>query len=358
MPSRRPPVHSTDPNSPDHLQMSLAAAMTLGLKEGLFFRNARLYCLNLLLTYPEGCRANCSYCGLQKSREGTFGQKSFIRVAWPTYDLETIIQKTLEKKDRLFRICISMITHPRALEDTLYLTKRFQREVGLPISILITPSSMSPSDLQELKKQGAQMAAVALDLATRDLFNLHRGRGVEGPHRFDHYWSMLGATAHIFGKNKAGCHLIVGLGEREEAMVDRIQRVRDLGARTHLFSFYPEKGSRLAQAKPCPVDQYRRIQLARYLIDFDYGRAEDMSFDEQGRIVSFGLKKSEVGQWIDSGKPFMTSGCPGGGMETACNRPYGDGPPRDIRSFPFPLEEEDVALVKRQLLTVRISGWL
>ena len=95
--------------------MSLAAAMTLGLKEGLFFRNARLYCLNLLLTYPEGCRANCAYCGLQKSREGAFGEKSFIRVAWPTYDLETIIQKTKEQKNRLFRICISMITHPRAV---------------------------------------------------------------------------------------------------------------------------------------------------------------------------------------------------------------------------------------------------
>ena len=60
-------------SSPDYLQMSLAAAMTLGLKEGLFYRNARLYCLNLLLTYPQGCHANCAYCGLQKSREGAFG---------------------------------------------------------------------------------------------------------------------------------------------------------------------------------------------------------------------------------------------------------------------------------------------
>jgi lipoyl synthase len=340
---------SGPPSSPDYLQMSLAAAMTLGLKEGLFYRNARLYCLNLLLTYPEGCRANCAYCGLQKSREGDFGRKSFIRVAWPTYDLETIIQKTKEHKRRLFRICISMITHPRALQDTLDLTERFHREVDLPISILMNPSSMSNSDLQELKKKGAQMAAVALDLATADLFERHRGRGVGGPHRFDRYWSLLGCSAEIFGKDKAGCHLIVGLGEREEAMVQRIQMVRDLGARTHLFSFFPEKGSRLAREKPCPVDQYRRIQLARYLIDGDYSRAENMSFDDQGRILSYGLKRSEVEQWMETGKPFMTSGCPGGGMEAACNRPFGDGPPRDIRSFPFALEEEDIALVKQQL---------
>ena len=336
-------------SSPDYLQMSLAAAMTLGLKEGLFFRNARLFCLNLLLTYPEGCRGNCAYCGLQKSREGAFGEKSFIRVAWPTYDLETIIQKTLEQKNRLFRVCISMITHPRAVQDTLYLTQRFQREVGLPISILMNPTSMTPSDLKALKKSGAQMAAVALDLATKDLFDQYRGPGVGGPHRFEQYWSMLEAAIEIFGKNKTGCHLIVGLGEKEVEMVQRIQRVKDLGARTHLFSFYPEKGSRLSRENPCPVDQYRRIQLARYLIDFDHGRAERMEFDDQGRIVSFGLNKSGLDQWIESGKPFMTSGCPGGGMETACNRPYGDGPPRDIRSFPFSLEEGDITLVKQQM---------
>ena len=47
----------------------------------------------------------------------------------------------------------------------------------------------------------------------------------------------------------------------------------------------------------------------------------------------------------------MTSGCPGGGLETACNRPFGDGPPSDIRSYPFPPEEEDVARIKDQM------GW-
>ncbi|MBI5606865.1 MAG: radical SAM protein [Deltaproteobacteria bacterium] len=339
------------PSSPEYLQMSLAAAMTLGLKEGLFFRNARLYCLNLLLTYPEGCRANCAYCGLQKSREGAFGEKSFIRVPWPTYDLETIMRETIAHKARLHRVCISMITHSRAVQDTLYLTERFHREVGLPVSILMNPTSMKPSDLQEMKRKGAQMAAVALDLATEDLFDLHRGKGVGGPHRFDQYWEMLSATAEVFGRNKAGCHLIVGMGEREDQMIQRIQKVRDLGARTHLFSFFPEKGSRMAHKKSCPVDQYRRIQLARYLIDFDHCRAEDLEFDDQGRIISFGLKKSEVEQWIDTGRPFMTSGCPGGGMEAACNRPYGDGPASDIRSFPFPLEAQDIALVKQQL------GW-
>ena len=339
------------PSSPEYLQMSLAAAMTLNLKEGLFFRNARLYCLNLLLTYREGCRGNCSYCGLQKSRDGVFSEKSFIRVSWPSYDLETILRRTLENRHKLHRVCLSMITHPRALEDTLYLICRFREAVGLPISVLMNPTSMKTGDVAALRQAGAQMAAVALDLADEALFDRHRGSGAKGPHRFDHYWGMLAATAEVFGKNRAGCHLICGMGEREEDLILRIQSVRDLGARTHLFSFYPEKGSRLADAPPCPAGQYRRVQLARFLIDNDLARAEEMRFDGKGRVSDFGLEQSAVESWIHSGRPFMTSGCPGGGLETACNRPFGDGPPSDIRSYPFPLEPGDVARVKEQM------GW-
>jgi len=338
-------------SSPNYLQMSLAAAMTLNLKEGLFFRNARLYCLNLLLTYPEGCRGNCSYCGLQHSREGAYAEKSFIRVSWPTYDLETILKKSRENRHKLHRVCLSMVTNPRAQEDTLYLIGRFREEVGLPISVLMNPTSMKPEDVRDLKGAGAQMATVALDLADEALFDRHRGRGVRGPHRFEHYWSMLATTAEVFGKDQAGCHLICGMGEREEDLIRRVQSVRDLGARTHLFSFYPEKGSRLADAAPCPAGPYRRVQLARFLIDNDLCRSQVMAFDDEGRIKDFGLPPEDLEHWIQSGRPFMTSGCPGGGMETACNRPFGDGPPSDIRSYPFPPEAEDLVRIRDQM------GW-
>ena len=93
----------------------------------------------------------------------------------------------------------------------------------------------------------------------------------------------------------------------------------------------------------------RRVQLARFLIDHDLSRSEVMTFDEEGRVKDFGLPPEDLEPWIDSGRPFMTSGCPGGGLETACNRPFGDGPPSDIRSYPFSLEPEDVTRVKEQL---------
>ena len=55
--------------SPEYVQLSTAAAMTLGLMPGRMHRCSCTRCLNLLLTYPEGCRANCAYCGLARHRE-------------------------------------------------------------------------------------------------------------------------------------------------------------------------------------------------------------------------------------------------------------------------------------------------
>lgn len=43
--------------SPEYLQISMAAAMTLGIVPGQFYRNTRLSCINTLLTYPSGCHA-------------------------------------------------------------------------------------------------------------------------------------------------------------------------------------------------------------------------------------------------------------------------------------------------------------
>ena len=54
---------------------------------------------------------------------------------------------------------------------------------------------------------------------------------------------------------------------------------------------------------------------------------------------------------INSGKPFVTSGCPGAGdvEVSACNRPYGDSAPSDIRSFPFLPQDEDISAIKAQV---------
>src|SRR5512136_513223 len=98
--------------SPAYVQTSLAASLTLGLQEGAFHRNARLKGLNLLLHYEEGCSGRCHFCGLSRSRRESPQGKTFIRVSWPIYPLEEIINRS-RTKDQIHRVCISMITHPK-----------------------------------------------------------------------------------------------------------------------------------------------------------------------------------------------------------------------------------------------------
>jgi lipoyl synthase len=180
-----------EPESPEYVRMSLAAAMTLGFKPGIFYRNARLYCINLLLTYNSGCSARCAYCGLSAKRPGSYGKKSFIRVAWPNHAVSDIIEAIGNRRKRVKRICISMITHKRAIEDTKTLCARFRAAYDVPVSLLISPTLVTRDDLLDFKAAGADRIGVAIDLATPALFEKFRGKGVGGPHRWETYWQCL-----------------------------------------------------------------------------------------------------------------------------------------------------------------------
>lgn len=333
--------------SPQYIQTSLAASLTLGFQQGSFHRNAKLKGLNLLLHYEEGCLGRCHFCGLSKLRPEGLRGKTFIRVDWPLYPLEKIIERA-KCKDQIHRVCISMITHPMAMEDTLYVIKRFKEETDLSISALITPTLLHGEDsLEAMKKAGADRVGIAIDAATTELFDRLRGKGVGGPHRWDHYWEVVRMATSIFRKFQVGIHLIVGLGETEREMMEAIQKAQDMGAHTHLFSFYPEKGTPMEDHSPPPLTQYRKIQLARWIVNESLGSADGMEFDEKERLVDFGI---DIEPLIQIGEPFMTSGCPGRDGKVACNRPYGNERPSGrIRNFPFMPEPEDIEEIKSQL---------
>ncbi|MBO8126063.1 MAG: radical SAM protein [Firmicutes bacterium] len=323
--------------------------MTIGLKPGRFYRGAELRCLNLLLTYEDGCRGRCSYCGLAQERLVPSSGRTFIRVRWPVYPLETVLRQVENHPHSLERVCISMLTHPKALQDTVELVRRFKGETDLSISALVAPSAMADLEgsLTAIKDAGADRCGIAIDAATPQLFARHRGEGVKGPHRWERFWQAVETAVQVFGPFKVGIHLIVGLGESEEEMVRVIQEAQDQGAHTHLFSFFPEPGSALAAHLQPPLGQYRRIQLARYLINERGHTAQKMTFSE-GKITDFGYP--DLAEVIEEGEAFLTSGCPGKTCRYACNRPYGNERPSEaIRNFPFPPEPSDIAEIKEQL---------
>ncbi len=353
----RPDYHVKTPEmrSPEYVQMSTAAAITLGLVPGKMHRTSCTHCLNLLVTYPEGCRANCAYCGLARHREESrdYADRNFIRVDWPTARYDEVIARVKAGSDKgqFQRMCISMITHPNSNADTFVLLEKWVREVPqVPVSILSNPTTLEKDDLIRLRDMGADIFTVALDAVTPEIFERTRGKGVDSPHKYEHYWRAIEWAAEVFGPEKFGAHLIGGMGETEREILEVAQKIRDLGGHNHMFAFFPERGSLMEDWPPVDRGQWRRVQLARYIIDYAGGSFRDMEFDAGGRVTGFGVPQEKLEALINSGTPFQTSGCPGKEDNvSACNRPYGDSSPTDILSFPFALAKRDVVKVRRQL---------
>lgn len=353
----RPDYHVKTPEmrSPEYVQMSTAAAITLGLIPGKMHRTACTHCLNLLVTYPEGCRANCAYCGLARHREEArdYADRNFIRVDWPTARYNEVIERVKAGTDKgqFQRMCISMITHPNSNDDTFVLLERWTREVPqVPVSILSNPTTLEKDDLVRMRELGADIFTVALDAVTPEIFERTRGKGVDSPHKYEQYWRAIEWAADVYGAEKFGAHLICGMGETEREILDVAQRIRDMGGHNHMFAFYPERGSLMEDWPAADRGQWRRVQLARYIIDYAGGHFRDMRFDDEGRVVDYGVPQSKLEALIAAGTPFRTSGCPGKEDDvSACNRPYGDSSPTDILSFPFALKKRDIAKIQRQL---------
>ena len=344
--------------SPEYVQMSTAAAITLGIMPGKMFGCSCTRCLNLLLTYPEGCRANCAYCGLARHREADrdYADRNFIRVDWPAVPMAEIIDKVARdgEKTPFHRMCISMITHPNSDADTVTVLKQWTDRIApemVPVSILSNPTTMTRADVKRLHELGADIFTVAIDAVTPEIFDRTRGRGVQSPHSWAKYWEILEHARDIFGNQKFGAHLIVGMGETEAETLHLVQRLVDMGGHSHMFCFFPEKGSLMDHLPATPRDQWRRVQLARYLIDYRGVRVERMAFDDMGRVANFGIPTRELDTIIEQGLAFRTSGCPGKVREdlSACDRPYGDSPASNIASYPFQPTAPDLRKIRHQL---------
>ena len=419
----------------------MAAAMTLGLKPGRFWRGARLHCINLLLTYEDGCVGACAYCGLSRVRsEGSNdGQdvraargsesglqaeegsrlkpvlqtakpvlrtavsvlqtvepvlrtkgRTFIRVQWPTYPLREVLVRLPGCRDAR-RVCISMVTHRRALEDTIAIAEAIRRETAkekqsglrrarsspegpphskesgeqkqsgggpphskessIPISALVTPTLVDAGGLERLRAAGVDKIGIAIDAATPALFDRLRGASAGGSHRWETYWERFAEAVEVCGRGNVGAHFIAGLGETERDLAGAFQTVHDLGGLNQLFSFFPECGSPMADAAPPPMDSYRRIQLAAHLIDSEIASADDFAFDsETGRILSFGISEPQLERIVATGEPFTTRGCAGPDGRVACNRPFANSlPGPGLRNYPFAPDAEDLERIRLQL---------
>ncbi|MEJ2271013.1 MAG: radical SAM protein, partial [Candidatus Bathyarchaeota archaeon] len=240
------------------------------------------------------------------------------------------------------RVCIQSLNYPEVFSDLLTLVKEIKTKTAVPLSVSCKP--LTQKKMKDLAKAGVNRISVALDAATEKIFNTVKGQSVGGPYQWKRQHKALKNAVKIFGEGSVSTHLIVGLGETENEFCQAIQWCVDSGVYPALFAFTPLPGTAFENKLQPSLSSYRRIQLAHYLLTHKKAHISHIKFDTNDQIIKFDIEKSELLSIIDSGKPFLTSGCPG------CNRPYyNERPGGSLYNYPRELQLEEIAAIKEIL---------
>ncbi|MEM2109337.1 MAG: radical SAM protein [Candidatus Odinarchaeota archaeon] len=296
-----------------------------------------------LMTYFKNkCLANCSFC--TQARSSSTNNNSLSRVSWPEFELEKLFEDYSDVKfNFLKRICIQAMNYKSVFRDIVKIVRYVKNVSKLPVSLSIKP--LNSKQIRLLHEEGVERICFPMDAASEKLFKTFKGVGVGGPYDFKTHLNALNKAVEIFGRFNVTTHLIIGLGETEKEAVEFIFNMRQLGVNVGLFALTPLKGTFLEDAKPPLKESYRRVQLARYLIFNENLSREELTFDRNGLIKDINLPLNQLNKIIQSGKPFLTSGCPG------CNRPYYNervsGP---VYNYPsMDLVKKDIQKIKTEL---------
>ncbi|MCP3960983.1 MAG: radical SAM protein [bacterium] len=336
--------------SPDWVRISYASALALRFKSGRFQRPFDFGGINLLLTYDQGCRSDCGYCGLARSRQGAYEDKSFIRVEWPLVGTDELVDRMAEHEEKLTRLCISMVTHGYAYRDTLEITRRIRSRLATPLSILVAPPTLNEERLRALKDAGTDMIGIGLDAVTEELFRQIRSDVPRGGLKWDNYWNIVHQARDLYGPWKVNCHTLVGLGETDHDLIGIFDDLLERQIFSYLFCFNPEPDSRMAEHPKTPVRRWRRVQLAKFLLEECGLEPGAFDYDDEGTLARIHAPAELVERAVRDGHAFMTNGCPSAGGEPGCTRPMGSWRPTEApRDYPWQPTDADRAAVLEQL---------
>lgn len=344
------PGRAPSQNSPDWVRISYASAIVLRFRSGRFTQEFPFGGINLLLSYDDGCKSDCGYCGLARNRPGDYEDKSFIRVEWPLVRTDELVDRLARHEDRLTRLCISMVTHGRAYPDTLDITRRLTERVRAPLSLLVAPPTLNEQRLRTLKEAGADMIGIGIDAVTEELFASLRTNVPKGGLKWDQYWKIVGHARDIYGPWHVNCHTLVGLGESDAQLMAIFERLLHQQIFSYLFCFNPEPDSRLGNRPKTPVERWRRIQLAKFLLEERGLDPSAFVYDDDGALARVRAPRALVEEVVHDGYAFMTNGCPSSGGEPGCTRPMGSWrPTEDPRDYPWRPTAEDEHAIRAQL---------
>jgi biotin synthase-related radical SAM superfamily protein len=324
----------------EKIRVSTGSAIILGLLRGNL--DAKPTTVYLLMCRNEKCFANCGFCSQARESKGRADRLS--RVTWPIFPTRQVVDE-IEKdtrENRIKRICIQTLNYPEVFDDLLLLVREIKSRIDVPLSVSSQP--LNPEKLKALAEAGVNRISIALDAAAEKIFEKIKGQDIGGPYGWKKQHKALNEAVKVFGEGSVSTHLIVGLGETEKELYQTIQWCTDSGVYPALFAFTPIAGTALENNSPPSLKRYRRAQVAHYLLTHRKTRVEKMKFDNKGGLTNFGVSKDSLREIVETGEPFVTSGCPG------CNRPYyNERPGGTMYNYPRQLRLEEIAEAKKLL---------
>ncbi len=309
----------------EKIRVSVGSASVLGLVSTRY-KISPTNCY--LMTFTDGkCNANCSFC--PQARSSGSSRERLSRINWPTFNFSEFLTKLkkMSGSKKFKRICVQTLNYPENFRDLSEIITQIKRVSDIPISIAIPP--MSKEKLRALKSVGVERVGIALDGSTPEVFDKIKGRGVNGPYRWERHFQCLKDALDIFFKGYVSTHIIVGLGETQQDVLKLIEELNNLEILPSLFAFTPIKGTKNEEMNQPEITNYRKIQLARHLIINENMTNKDFIFNQKGELVNFNINCKELQDMVNETKAFLTSGCPD------CNRPYYTSRPSGT-TFNFP----------------------
>jgi biotin synthase len=280
------------------------------------------------LLWDKGCIGSCSFC---PRANGNVKDKKLSRIIWPEFEFDQVLELLDQNPGPFQRVCLQTGYNP-ATETELFAIAMSIIKRGFITSITLSPSQ---ADLAlKLLGAGADHIGIGLDAASNPTYSRHKRRD------WNKDWpSLLNLIQTAPGRIEV--HLIYGLGDTEQTFCRRVHEIIKAGGQISLFALMP-----LNEGTQPPIDEYRRVQIFRYLCEHRNVAINKFKFKNQ-KLAGTAFTNDELIKMLDDGNCFRTSGCGN------CNRPYyNEKPGQKFYNFPRKLtpQEFDQALKDSQLL--------
>lgn len=282
------------------IRVSTGSAAVLDLKKV----KTRSKSNTIYLMNSGGCEFDCSFCAQAKSATST--QDKLSRVSWPEYETEQVMDSIAAKEGDYKRICMQVVNTPKIFEE-LPQTVRDLRKKAPKTKIAMTIRAYKMADVDAIFEAGADEVGLSIDSVDPEQFAKIKGGS------FEQYKAFVLEAADKY-PGKIATHLIVGMGETEEQVVELMEELHAHQVIIALFAFTPVRGAKLEFDKAPNLSSYRRIQVALHLIRNNI--PHELTYNTDGQILNYGHNKEGLKEILRDSNSFETSGC------SDCNRPY------------------------------------